>query len=437
MLERLFKLKEHGSTVPVEILAGVATFLTSSYVLIVNPGIMSAAGMPVDALFSATAYSIILSCLLIGFCANRPFMLAPGMGINAFFAYSVVIDKGYSWREALTAVLLSGVLFVLFSAFGLREALLRSVPHALRQSMTVSLGFMIAVIGMTNCGIIRQSKTFLTLGNITAGPPMLGMLGIVIIGALVALRFKSAMLIGIAAVTLLGIPLGVTNYAQLAQTGIWSSPPSVSPIAMAFTMEWRVILSTEFIVITFTFLAIDIFDSLGTFMGVLNNFSEEEMARYQPRIPAALMCDALGTVVGACLGTSTVTAYVESSTGVAAGGRTGLTAIVIALLTVVALFFSPLFLIVPAAATAPALVVVGMYMMALSNKINFSDVTEGLPAVVGIVITALTWSISDGLMFSWIAFVVFKICAGKAKELNLLVVTVGVFFLARAVFLHH
>ncbi len=435
MLERYFKLKEHHTSLSTEFMAGLATFLTAAYILVVNPMIQGNAGMPKEALFTATGIAVIVGTLLMGLTANMPFILAPGMGINMFFAYSIVAGKKYTWQEALTAVLIAGILFVASGAIGLRQVLLRCFPEPLKHVITVSLGLMIATIGMNGCGIIKINQGFVSMGDLTKGAPLVAMIGLLITGALLALRFRAAVLVGIAAATVIGVFMGVTNYQPLLEKGLVSLPPSIGPIAMAFSFESSRILTLDFAVIVFTLLAIDIFDSLGTFVGVFNHFDGDEKRKYEAGIPKALMADAIATVAGACVGTSTVTTYVESSTGIAAGGRTGLTAVVISVLVFCALFASPLFLVVPAAATAPALIVVGMHMMAQSARIHFKDPAEGLPAVVGILITALTWSISDGLMLAWIGYLFFKIFGGKWKQLDLATVGVGVFFLFRLIML--
>lgn len=435
MLDRLFKLREHRTSVGVEVLAGLATFLTAIYILVVNPSILSKTGMPVDAQFTATCIAIIIGTLLMGIFANLPFVLAPGMGINVFFTYSIVLGKGYSWQEALTAVLIAGILFVLAGLVGLRGWLVRAFPETLKHTMTVALGLMIAMIGMNNCHLININEGFISMGDVTTGSPLLALIGIVITGILLALKVPAAVLLGIILTTIVGMFNGQTDYANVAQNGALSMPPSIAPIFMAFDFNWGHILSADFIIVVFTLLAIDIFDSLGTFVGVFNHFGDAERKEYESKVPRALMCDAVATVAGACVGTSTVTTYVESSTGIAVGGRTGLTAVVIGILFILALFFSPLFLMVPAAATAPALIVVGVFMMAMAGRIHFPDVTDGIPALLTILVTCLTWSISDGLMYGWITYVIFKLCSGRSKELNPSIVIIGLFFLARLVLL--
>ncbi|MDR1744863.1 MAG: NCS2 family permease [Planctomycetota bacterium] len=432
MLERFFKLRNHKTTVGTEAMAGLLTFLTAVYILAVNPMILSGTGMPRDALFTATALAIIVGTLLMGLFANMPFILAPGMGINVFFAYAVVAGKGYSWQEALTAVLLAGILFFASGALGLRNLLFRGFPEPLKHSMTISLGLMIATIGLKNAGVLVMNQGFVSLGAVTHGAPLLALLGVVITGIFLAMGIRVAILAGIIATTILGVFMGVTDASGLSG-GIVSLPPSISPIAMAFTFDASRILTMDFMVVIFTLMVIDIFDSLGTFIGVFNHFTPEEKVRYEAGIPAALMADAAATVTGACFGVSTVTTFVESSTGIQVGGRTGLTAVFIAVLTTLALFASPLFLMVPAAATAPALVLVGMFMMAMSRKIEWLDVSEGRPSLMMLLVTAFTMSISDGLMFGWIGYMIFKLVMRRWRDLNPTVIVVGLFFIARLI----
>ena len=436
MLERFFKLREHNTTPGTEVAAGLATFLTAAYILVVNPSIQADAGMPRDALFTATAVAILVGTLLMGLFANMPFILAPGMGLNAYFAYTVVLGQKFTWQEAITAVFLAGILFFVTGALGLRKILLDGFPEPLKHAMTVSLGLMIASIGLKNAGVVEFHEGIILLGNVTKGGPLLAMIGIVITGIFLCLKMRTAVLLGIVATTLVGMfmtakGVPITDYQSVIEKGAVSLPPSLSPIAFAFDFNLERILSTEFLITIFVFFALDIFDSLGTFIGVFNHFSGEEKKKYEAVIPRALMCDAAATVVGACIGTSTVTTYVESSTGIQAGGRTGLTALTIAGLVFIALFASPLFLMVPAAATAPALVVVGMYMMAMALKLEWGDIAEALPAVLMILITTLTWSISNGLMFGWIGYTLFKLVTGRARELNATVYVVFAFFVVR------
>ncbi len=430
MLERSFKLRENNATVGVELMAGVATFLTSVYVLFVLPLILSDAGMPREALFTATALSVIIGTLLMGVFANMPLILAPGMGVTAYFAYSVVLGQGYSWQEGLAGVFIAGVVFLLLGAVGVRKILLDGFPEPLKHAMTASLGLMIAGIGLKNSGVVVFGNV-IALGDVTHGGPALTLVGLLITGVLMCLKWRSAILVGIILTTVIGCFTGVTDYSSLAETGAVSLPPSIAPIALQFSFDPARLFTMDYLAVVFALLVLDVFDSLGTFIGVFNHFSPEVRRDYEARIPRALMCDAGATVAGALLGVSTVTTYVESSTGIQAGGRTGLTALTIAGLMFVALFASPLFLMVPAAATAPALVVVGMLMMHCAGKVNWLDPSEGLPAVMMIMTTALTWSISDGLMFGWLGFFLFKLFTGKLAGLPVTVTVVALFFFVR------
>ena len=441
MLDKYFKLQEHKTSVGVEIAAGLTTFLTMAYILVVNPSILSSAGMPQGAVFTATALSVVIATALMGLYANMPFALAPGMGVNAFFTFVVVMGKGYTWNEALTAVFFSGILFLLLSVTGFREALVDSIPSGLKSAIGVAIGLMIASIGLKNAGIIKLGAVFLELGEIKTGTSLVALIGIVVTGIFMALRVKGGMLIGIALTAVIGIFIidpatgtPVTNYARLAADGPFSMPPSLTPTFFAFSFEASRILTLDFLIIVFTLLFVDVFDSLGTFVGVLTRIGTN-IDQYNRRIPKALLTDAIGTIAGACLGTSTVTTYVESSAGVAVGGRTGLTALVTGIAFAAALFFSNVFMIVPAAATTAALVIVGMFLAAASVKIDFDDFATGISAVLTILVTTLTWSISDGLIFGWLSFVLIKLLSGKMKDLNAITMIIAVIFLLKVVFL--
>ncbi|MDR2391118.1 MAG: NCS2 family permease [Planctomycetota bacterium] len=432
MLEHFFNLTGHRTTVRTEAAAGLVTFLTSSYILAVNPQIMAVSGMPVEPLFTATALAIICGTLAMGLFANLPLLLAPGMGLNIYFAYSIVAGKGYSWNHALTAVFLSGLLFFAVSLLGVRSIILRAVPESVKHSLSASIGLMIAALGLKNAGVLVFREGFVSLGDVTGGAPLLALLGIAVTGVLLTLRFRAAVLAGIIATTLLGMATGVTDSSALSG-GIVSLPPSIAPISMAFGADPERIFSLDFAVIVFTLFCIDMFDSLGTFVGVFDFFGGEEKRRYDSAIPRALLVDAGATAIGACLGVNTVTTYVESATGITAGGRTGLTAAVAAGFMILALFLSPLILMIPPAATAPAMVVTGMFMMQLATRLDYSDFAQGLPAIASILVTVMTFSISDGLMFGWIGYLLFMLASGRRDKLDRVTILVGVFFLIRMV----
>ncbi len=426
-MEKLFKLKEHGTSVKVEVLAGLTTFMTMAYILIVNPLILSETGMDFGAIFTATALSAGVATLVMALLANLPFALAPGMGLNAFFAYTVVLGMGYSWEFALTAVFLEGIIFLILTAFNVREAIVNSIPPTIKNAISVGIGLFIAFIGLVNADIIvGGGGTVVSLGVVTSGNGLLAIIGIVITGVLLAFKVRGALLIGIVATTIIGFPMGITH---LPAAGSSWAPPSLAPILFKF--DFSHIFSMDMLIILFTFLFVDMFDTVGTLIGVSTKAGLIDEKGNIPKVKAALFADAVGTTLGACLGTSTVTTYVESAAGVAEGGKTGLTAFTAAILFLIALFLSPLFLMVPGAATAPVLVLVGLFMMSPIKKIDFDDFTEAIPAFLTIIMMPLTYSIADGIMFGMLAFVVLKVLTGKAKDVHPVTYIVGILFLLK------
>lgn len=441
-LERTFKLKENGTNVRTEAVAGITTFMTMAYILIVNPSILSATGMDAGALFTATAVSAIIGTLCMAFFANYPFALAPGMGLNAFFAYSVCIGMGKSWQFALTAVLLEGVIFVLLSLFKVREAIFNSIPHNLKKAVSVGIGLFIALIGMINAGIVVSGKMIpgddgkmilledgliMELGSFGNPSVQVAIIGLIIMGLLLAYKVKGALLIGIVVTTIIGIPLGVTHVGG----SVVSLPPSVAPIAFKF--DFSQVFSLEMLLVLFSFLFVDIFDTLGTLVGAASKADMLDEKGQLPRIKGALLADSVGTIAGACLGTSTVTTYVESSSGVAEGGRTGLTSVFTALGFALALFFAPLFGIVPSAATAPALIIVGLFMMSAVTEINFKDYTEAVPAFLTIIVMPFAYSIAEGIVFGMVSYVLMKLFTGKHKEISITMYVLSALFVLRYV----
>lgn len=427
LLERIFRLKEANTNVRTEVAAGFATFATMAYILAVNPSILSETGMDKDAVFTATALASAVAIFVMGFFANLPFALAPGMGLNAFFAYTVVIGMGYTWQFALTAVLLEGFIFILLTIFNIRDLILKAIPSTMKQSISAGIGLFIALIGLSGAGIVVSGEagaTIVKLGDMGAPAVWVTAAGIIITGILLALRIKSAILIGIIAATILAIPLQVSNLPQGFQ--IISSPPSVEPIFMQF--EFENILSIDMLIILFTFLFVDMFDTIGTLVGVATKADMMDEEGNLPRAKSAFMADAIGTTIGACLGTSTVTTYVESASGVAAGGRTGLTAITVGLLFLASLFIAPVFSIIPAAATAPALIIVGLFMLSPIAKIKWDDYTESIPSFLTIVIMPFTYSISDGIAFGLVSYVLIKAATGRHKELSIPMVVLSIVF---------
>lgn len=425
-MEKLFGLKERGTTVRTEVVAGITTFMTMAYILAVNPGILSAAGMPANSVFTATALSSAIAILCMAFFANLPIALAPGMGLNAFFAFSVVLGMGYSWQLALTAVFLEGILFVLMSFFNIREAIVAAIPANIKRAVSVGIGLFIAFIGLQNAGIIvNNDATLVSLGKVTQGSALLAIIGLVISGFLLARNVKGALLIGIILTTIIGIPFGVTKIPEG-----WSL--LARPAApLLFQFQFDKVFTLDFFVVFFTFLFVDIFDTIGTLVGVTTQAGLIDRKGNIPRVKQALLADAIGTVAGACLGTSTVTSYVESASGVAEGGRTGLTALTTGILFLVSLFFAPLFLLIPGAATAPALILVGLFMMSPIKEIEFGDYTEAIPAFLTIIMMPLSYSIAEGLVFGIISYVVLKALTGKFKDITIVTWIVAILFVLK------
>lgn len=429
-LERTFKLNEHKTSVKTEILAGITTFMTMGYILAVNPGMLSEAGMDWGGVFTATALASALATLIMAFAANYPFVLAPGMGLNAFFAYTVVLSMGYSWQTALTAVFIEGIIFILMSFVNVREAIVNSLPMSLKNAVSAGIGLFIAFIGLANAGIVQQGAgTPLALGDLTSPAALVAIIGLIITGVLLYKNVTGAILIGIVASTIIGIPFGVTPLPEK----LISMPPSLSEVA--FKLEFSQIFSLEMLAVVFAFLFVDVFDTIGTLVGVASKADMLDKDGKLPRVKQALFADAVGTTAGALLGTSTVTTYVESASGVAQGGRTGLTALTSAVLFLLALFLAPLFGIIPGAATAPALIIVGLFMISSVLKIDFEDFTEAIPAFLTIIMMPLAYSIAEGICFGVISYAVLKLLGGKGKDASPVIYILAVLFILKYIFL--
>ncbi|MDH6310716.1 AGZA family xanthine/uracil permease-like MFS transporter [Dysgonomonas sp. PFB1-18] len=429
LLERTFKLSENKTTIRKELLAGLITFLTMSYILIVNPSILSATGMDKDALFTTTALATIFATLLMAFLAKLPIAQAPGMGLNSFFAFSVVLGMGYSWQFALTAVFIEGIIFILLTFFNIRELIVKSIPKVLKDAIPVGIGLFITLIGLKGAGIVvANENTLLTIGDFSQHSVWIALLGLLITAVLFVRNVNGSILIGIVVATLFGIILGDV---KLPEGAVVSMPPSIAPIFAKF--EWNHIFTFDMLIVVFTFLFVNLFDTVGTLIGVVSKAGLADEDGNFPQMKKALFADALGTTVGAVLGTSTITSYVESASGVASGGRTGLTAVSTAMMFVLALFFAPLFLMVPAAATAPALVIVGLFMISSVAKINFNDMSEGLPAFLTIVFMPFTYSIAEGIVFGMLSFAFIKVCSGKSKDVSVTVYVIAVLFLLKII----
>jgi AGZA family xanthine/uracil permease-like MFS transporter len=416
-LERFFGLEAHKTCVRTELLAGLTTFLTMAYILAVNPVILGAAGMDKGAVFTATALSAAFATLVMALWARLPFALAPGMGLNAFFAYTVCLGMGHTWQFALTAVFIEGLIFLLLTAVRVRESIIEGIPHSIKSAISAGIGLFIAFIGLKSAGVIvDHPATLVALGPIglegVGAGPLLALLTLLLTGVLMVLRLRGALLIGMLVATLAAFPLGLAEWPAAFD---WT-PPSLAPVFGAF--EWDAVFSRDMALVVVTFLFVDLFDTVGTLIGVSSRAGMLAADGRIPRVKQALFADALGTTVGALLGTSTVTTYVESASGVAAGGRTGLTALATAFCFLAALFLAPLFLMIPSAATAAALVLVGAMMMAPIREIRMDDPAEGIPAFLTIVMMPLTFSIAEGIVFGVTAHVLLRAFSGRWREVR-------------------
>ena len=430
MLTKLFGFNPSTTTIRKEIVAGITTFLTMSYILAVNPSLFSQLdGMPGGAVFTSTAIAAIVGCIAMAFVGKLPFGLAPGMGLNAFFVYSVCLGMGYSWQFALTAVLIEGLIFIVLTLTNVREAIVNAIPLSLRNAIGAGIGLFIAFIGLESAGVIVHSDaTLVTLGNITSGSALLALIGLVITGFLFAKNIPGAIMIGILITMVIGIPMGVTEFQ-----GVLSHPESISPIFCKF--EFDKVLTLDMLVVVFTFLFIDMFDTVGTLVGVCTKAGMVDEKGNIHRIKEAFMADSIATTVGAMLGTSTTTTYVESAAGVAQGGRSGLTAFAVAICFAVALFFSPLFLSIPAAATAPALIIVGLLMLEPIKYIPFDDFSESIPAFICIIAMPFSYSISNGILLGMISYVLMNIITGKKSKVTPVMAVLAVFFVLKFIFI--
>ena len=430
MLKKLFGLDPTKTNVRTEIVAGLTTFLTMSYILAVNPTMFGQLpGMPGGSVFTSTALAAIVGCLAMAFVGKLPFGLAPGMGLNAFFVYSVCMGMGYSWQFALTAVLIEGLIFIVLTLTNVREAIVNAIPMSLRNAIGAGIGLFIAFIGLQSAGVVvADGATIVTLGKITEGSALLALIGLIITGYLFARNVPGAILLGIIITMLIGIPMGVTEFK-----GVVSIPESVAPIFCQF--QWDKIFTLDMLVVVFTFLFIDMFDTVGTLVGVCTKAGMADEKGNIPRLKQAFMADSIATTVGAMLGTSTTTTYVESAAGVAQGGRSGLTAFVVSCCFAVALLFSPLFLSIPSAATAPALIIVGLLMLEPVKNIPFSDFSESIPAFVCLIMMPLTYSISNGILLGLITYVLMNLITGKAKKLSPTMYILAVLFILKFIFI--
>lgn len=429
MIKKLLGFDPTTMNVKKEIMGGITSFLTMAYILAINPSILGDAGMDKGAVFTATVISAVAATLIMALYAKLPFVLAPGMGLNAFFAYTIVLTMGYTWQFALTAVFIEGLIFIALTLSGLRQKIVECMPLLLRRSISPGIGLFIAFIGLKNAGIVTDSPaTLVTLGNLHDPAVLLGCLGIIISAVLLIKNVMGSLLIGIVVTTLIGIPLGVTSFSSVV-----SAPPSIAPVFCQF--EWASIFSLDMLVCVCTFLFIDMFDTIGTLIGVSSRAGMVDEKGNIPGLEKAFMADAIGTTIGAVLGTSTVTTYVESASGVNVGGRSGMTSLSAAICFVLALFLAPLFLAIPAQATAPALVLVGVMMMVDIRNIDFNVYLTAIPCFVCIAFMPLTYSISEGILMGLITWVLLHVICGKYKELNVGTIVIATLFVLKYVFL--
>ena len=442
-MKNIFKITENNTTIGKEIIGGITSFLAMAYILALNPSILSDAGMNWNAVFTATAISAAFATLIMAFIANLPVALAPGLGLNAFFAYTVVIGMGCSWQLALTAVFIEGIIFVLLSLGGIREAIINSIPESLKKAVAVGIGLFVTILGLVNAGILsKETGTFIgyvnfNLANKTA---IVALIGLIITIILYILKVPGAVLLGIVITTIIGIPFAVTTVPENFSPIATPSTPHlfefdfkgivINPETQAFS--WATL--GQFLIILITFLFTDLFDTIGTLLGVTEQGNLKDEEGNIKNVRGALLADSIGTVAGACLGTSTVTSFVESSAGVAAGARTGLASVVTAVLFLFALLFNPLFALIPSAATAPALIFVGFLMMKSVTSIKFEDPTEGIPAFLAIITMPFAYSISDGIAWGIISYVICKVTARKIKEIPIVTWILAIIFTGNFIF---
>ena len=456
-LDKIFHLKENHTDVKTEVMAGITTFMTMAYILAVNPNILSASGMDRGAVFTATALSAFIATCLMALLSNYPFVLAPGMGLNAYFTYTVVLGMGYTWQQALAAVFAEGIIFILLSLTNVREAIFNSIPMNLKHAVSVGIGLFIAFIGLQNAKIVvGNDSTLVSIFSFKSSVAegtfssqgitvLLALIGVLVTAILLAKNVKGGILWGILITWILGIICQLTHlYVPIADLGYYSllpdfsngiSVPSMMPTFMK--MDFSIVFSLDFVVIMFAFLFVDMFDTLGTLIGVASKADMLDKDGKLPKIKGALLSDAVGTSVGAVCGTSTVTTFVESASGVAEGGRTGLTSLVAGVLFALSLLLSPIFLAIPSFATAPALIVVGYLMLTSVTKIDFNDMTEAIPCFIAIIAMPFMYSISEGISMGVISYVVINVITGKAKEkkISLLMYILAVLFILKYIFI--
>ncbi len=429
MLNKIFKLNENQTTPRRELIGGVTTFMTMAYILVVNPSILSATGMDSGAIFTSTALSAALACLLMGLLANLPIALAPGMGINAFFAYTIVLQMGYSWEMALAAVFVEGVIFILLSLFNIREMIVKSIPPTLKTAIGVGIGLYLAVIGLANAGVIIKGEPLMQMGEFSSPAVFLTLSSVIIIGAMLIKKVPGALLLGMCISTLIAIPLGIVTIPS--GFALFSMPHSIEPLL--FKMDFSQILSFDMVIIIFTLIFSDLFDTAGTLIAVCGKSNLINDRGEIKNVKRAFLSDAIATTVGATMGASTVTSYIESATGVAAGGRTGMTSVVTGGMFLLALFFSPIFGIIPTAATSAVLVIVGLFMVTSVSSIDFEDYRVSVPVFITILFIPLSYNISTGIIYGFLSYVLIHLLSGRRKEVSTIMYILALLFLLRLV----
>lgn len=433
LLEKMFKLSEHDTNVKTELIAGITTFMTMAYILAVNSNMLSQAGMDAGAVFVATALSAALSTLVMAFLSNYPIALAPGMGLNAFFAYTVVLQMGYTWQMALLGVFIEGILFIILTITNLREQIINCIPNVLKNAVTAGVGLFIAAIGMSNAGLISMQTGTLSLGSMHDPLVVLTVAGLVIAAILVCRNVKGALLISILLTSAIGM---VTGIVALPTQVFSLSIPSLKPTFMqAFSVPMNQIFSLDMVIVVFTFLFMDLFDTVGFLVGIASKGNLIDEEGKIPKAKQAMLADAIGTTVGAMLGTSTVTCYMESSAGISEGGKTGLTAFTVAILFILSLFLAPLFIAIPSQATGAALIVVGVMMAGCFKEIDFEDYTNAIPAFLTFILMPLTNSVADGIIFGVVSYTLLKLVTNKKEEVNISLIVLTIIFICRFVFL--
>lgn len=431
-LEKKFKLKEHNTNVKTEVLAGITTFMTMAYILVVNANILGDAGMDKGAVFVATAIAAFIGSMIMGLLANYPIGLAPGMGLNAFFTYNVVIAMGHTWQFALCAVFIEGLVFILLTLTNVREEIINCIPPLLKHAVTVGIGLFITFIGLVNTGIVEPGGAILTLGSMQTPLVLLSIAGLILASVLMCKNVKGAFLLSMIVTAAIGMFCGLVEFPK----AIVSSIPSLDPIFLkAFTVPKSEIFSLDMVVVVFTFLFVDLFDTVGCLVGVASKGNLLNEDGTLPRAKDALLSDAIATTAGAMLGTSTITCYVESSAGIAEGGRTGLTAVTTGFLFLASLFFSPIFTAIPPQATGPVLILVGVLMASSVLEINFKDPTDAIPAFLTFVMMPLAYSIAEGIVFGIISYTILKFLCGQREKVNISLVVLSILFICKFIFL--